>query len=91
MGFKKKIIGACTFTIEHADRYIHLESIVVHKKYRGRGVGKELLKEIRKFAHKKRFHRISADVYARNSAALKFHEKLGFKAGKAVIPLLKKI
>ncbi|ATW28371.1 N-acetyltransferase [Candidatus Formimonas warabiya] len=61
---------AYKYTIEH--------SVYVHKKYRNRGVGTALVKEIIRLAEEREFATLVAGFDAMNEDSIRMHEKLGF-------------
>lgn len=58
--------------------YLFLETIVVDKKHRRKGVGTALFNAIKKFAEEKNISRIELKVYFRNEDAILFCKKFGF-------------
>lgn len=62
---------AYKYTIEH--------SVYVHKDFRNRGIGMNLMKEIINIANKQEYQTLVAGIDAANESSIKMHEKLGFK------------
>ena len=62
---------AYKFSVEH--------SIYVHKDFRGRGTGKQLLMALIEKAKKDGYHTMIAGIDADNQNSLNFHKKLGFR------------
>jgi len=56
---------------------LHLEDLIVKKRFRGRGLGSGLLDEVVKYGNKIRVKRISWDVLDWNESAIAFYEKKG--------------
>ncbi|NKI30439.1 GNAT family N-acetyltransferase [Croceivirga thetidis] len=63
--------AAYRFSIEH--------SIYVHKKLRGKGVGKELLSKLIELAKDSGFHTMIAGVDGSNEKSYEFHKNFGFE------------
>lgn len=64
----------------------YIDTICVHAKFQGYGIGTALLKEAEKLALKKGYHRISLNVAMDNPAAKKLYKNMDFKEDK-VIPI----
>lgn len=62
---------AYRFTVEH--------SIYVSKKYKGKGVGGKLLKNLIAHAKAQKLHTMIGVIDAENKGSIQFHEKYGFK------------
>jgi ribosomal-protein-alanine N-acetyltransferase len=75
----KKPIAFQEFKIDSAQKRIYLETIVVSKKYRGRGIGSILMKEVEKFAQKKKYGRLAFVVRKWNKAMNTLAKKLGYR------------
>ena len=75
---KGKIIGFGQVRIKNKDTGI-TESVYVDRKYRKRGVGKDIMKEMIKWLKNKKLKYIESSAYLRNKPSVKLHEKLGFK------------
>ena len=75
----KKIIGYATIhfnmTIRGGVR-AYIEDVVVEKKFRKKGIGKNLIKFLLKFAKKKNCYKIVLDSKIKN---IKFYKTCGFK------------
>lgn len=56
---------------------LFLEDLFVREAFRGRGVGKALLRETAEIARKEGHHSIRLDVLDWNESAIKFYESLG--------------
>jgi phosphinothricin acetyltransferase len=59
------------YTIEH--------SVYVHKDYRNKGIGMNLMKEIIRIANEREYQTLVAGIDASNESSIKIHEKLGFE------------
>jgi len=59
------------YTVEH--------SLYIHKRYRGKGLGKILLKEIIENAVKQDYHCLIAGIDSTNKVSIKLHETFGFE------------
>ena len=62
---------AYKFSIEH--------SIYVAKEEQGKGIGKELFKELIIIAKKQGYHTMIAGIDTSNKSSIDFHKKIGFK------------
>ena len=76
-----QIIGSATLLIEqkfihNGGRAGHIEDVVTRKGYEGKGIGKEILKELIKIAKDNECYKIILDC---DEKLVKFYEKLGFK------------
>ncbi len=58
------------YTVEH--------SVYVHHEHRGRGIGRELLKQLIARAREQNYHVLVGGIDATNGASIRLHEKLGF-------------
>ena len=65
------------FASFRGQRGLYLEDIYVNDKYRGKGVGEAMIREIARIAASRGFERIDFLVLDWNTPALKFYEKLG--------------
>ena len=54
-------------------------NIVVRKKYRKKGIGKELLEKLISFSKEKNFELINLEVNSKNEPAINLYKKFGFK------------
>ena len=59
--------------------FIEIMNIVVKKKYRKKGIGKELLEKIIDFSIEKNFDIIDLEVNSKNEPAINLYRKFGFK------------
>ena len=76
-----QIIGSATLLIEqkfihNGGRAGHIEDVVTRKGYEGKGIGREILKELIKIAKDNECYKIILDC---DEKLVKFYEKLGFK------------
>jgi len=65
------------FSSFRGERGFHLDDIYISSKYRGKGIGEAMLKEIARAAASRGFERIDFHVLDWNTPALKFYKKLG--------------
>ena len=61
------------------EKYGYIAEVWVEEEFRGKGIGKKLLKEIIKWFKEKGIRWIRTDVLQKNKNAIKFYEKFGFK------------
>lgn len=59
--------------------WVVLDTIVVKKEYRGKGIGNILFDSILDWTKDKKINRIEVNVYEFNNSAIKFYENLGFR------------
>ena len=76
-----QIIGSATLWIEqkfihNGGKAGHIEDVVTRKGYEGKGIGKEILKELIKIAKDNECYKIILDC---DEKLVKFYEKIGFK------------
>lgn len=71
----KEIIGAAV--IEHMGGICHIKDLIVSEDQRRTGVGKELFKQIEKFAEEHNCRKITVKTHEKNKASLKFYKKQG--------------
>ena len=60
-------------------KYIEIENMGVSPKYRSKGIGSRLIIECIKIAKNKGFQKIYVNSYYKNTKAIKFYQKAGFK------------
>lgn len=63
--------------------YVVVEQLVVKKEMQGSGIGRALVEEVEKVARKKHAHTIYLYTH-KDSKAVKFYKKLGYKQGSVV-------
>ena len=80
------IVGYITFNIKekdnHSMRYrkqLEIEAICVDQRYRGKGIGTELLKYVKKIGKENNCTDLYLTVNEENANAIKVYEKFGFK------------
>jgi ribosomal protein S18 acetylase RimI-like enzyme len=56
-----------------------IKRIYLLNRFRGGGIGRRLMQEAQFHAHSHGFHRLLLGVYSRNTEAISFYEKLGYK------------
>lgn len=69
-------MGYLSFYIE--DSVCHIESIGILPKYKGQGIGTELMKYLEKMCKENKKNKIVLEVRYRNTNAIKFYKKLGY-------------
>ena len=76
-----KLVGTISgeYRDSAVDRVGIFHNIIVTEKFRRKGIGKKLLKQIEKYFKKKRCKKMHSLVRPKNKRALKFYTKLGFK------------
>ncbi|WP_291868989.1 GNAT family N-acetyltransferase [Maribacter sp.] len=61
------------------DFYAYLGFMYVKPEFRGKGVNKKIIAEIKNWCTKKKIYELRLDVYSNNAPAIKAYEKAGFK------------
>lgn len=77
-----KVIGFATFgpfRTWPAYKYSVEHSIYVHERFRNKGIGTVLTKEIIRIANEREFSILVAGIDEANDKSIKMHEKIGFK------------
>ena len=76
------IVGIALFYQRYSTwkgKSLHLEDLIVEEQSRGKGIGKALYSEVLKYAHEKKYKRVSWEVLDWNKPAIDFYEKSGAK------------
>lgn len=60
--------------------HLNVDELAVAKEFQGSGVGKALMEEIQRWAKEKGLKSIRLSVWEFNPIAIRFYEKLGYKA-----------
>lgn len=68
-----------SFRLKIAFQYCIEHSVYVAENFKGRGVGKLLLKELIELAKNSGYHTMIGCIDAENTDSIAFHEKFGFK------------
>ncbi|MBA3976774.1 MAG: GNAT family N-acetyltransferase [Nitrosopumilus sp.] len=84
-----QIVGSATLLIEqkfihNGGKAGHIEDVVTRKGYEGKGIGKEILKELIKIAKDNECYKIILDC---DEKLIKFYEKIGFKKNSIMMRL----
>jgi len=61
-----------------------LEDMIIHKDYRGKGFGKELLGEAIRFSKERNCLRLTLLTDFNNDSAIQFYQKFGFKKSEMI-------
>jgi len=79
------LIGWIHLTVRHlieSDPFVEINGIVVDSRFRGRGVGKELIWKGRDWAQNHKIYRIRVRTNVERDESPVFYERLGFKQVK---------
>jgi RimJ/RimL family protein N-acetyltransferase len=78
---KKEAIGVCGLIhLNIKDRNADIAIIIGKKKLHGLGLGSEILEMLLKYGfHKRKLHRIGAEIFEYNKVSIKLFKKLNFK------------
>ena len=84
-----QIIGSATLLIEqkfihNGGKAGHIEDVVTRKGYEGKGIGREILKELIKIAKDNECYKIILDC---DEKLVNFYEKIGFKKNSIMMRL----
>ena len=77
---RNEIVGIALFFEAYSTwvgKYLFLEDLIVNEKYRGQGIGYNLIQEVFKTAEEMGYKRVRWQVLNWNSKAIEFYEKLG--------------
>jgi ribosomal protein S18 acetylase RimI-like enzyme len=77
---KNKPIAFQEFKLDNAQKRIYLETVVVSKECRGRGIASMLMRELEKFAKSKKYRRIAFVVRKWNKPMNSLAMKAGYKS-----------
>jgi len=61
------------------DKSAILHRLMVHPKYEGKGIAKELVKYVERLAKENHYRSIRLDVFSKNLRAVSFYKKLGYE------------
>lgn len=64
----------------YPSKFIEIDQIVVTEKYRNKGVGKELVEEVKNYAKSLGINLILLSVLAKNTSAIKAYANMGFES-----------
>jgi ribosomal protein S18 acetylase RimI-like enzyme len=80
---EKKIVGLATcfvnFSTFLAKPYINVHDLIIHKEYRGNGLGKFLLETILSLANERGYGKVNLEVREDNVIAQSLYQTLGFQ------------
>lgn len=79
---ENQIVGMALFYPRYSTwkgKSLHLEDLIVQKKYRGRGIGNELYTMVLKYAYDNNFNRVAWEVLDWNKVAIDFYKSTGAK------------
>lgn len=80
-----ELVGSSYISIQKAkeylahDHYGHLGFMFVRAAHRGKGINKQIIDALKKWARSKNVFELRLDVYDENDAAVRAYEKSGFK------------
>lgn len=73
------IVGYLSYKIkEKHSKKLDVDQLVIDEKYRGKGLGKKLMEEVKNIALKNNCDRIELNCWMFNNNALKMYEHIGF-------------
>ena len=79
---ENKILGMALFYERYSTwkgRSLHLEDLIISKKFRGEGIGKALYTKVLSYAHEQKLKRVSWEVLDWNKVAVDFYVSTGAK------------
>jgi GNAT superfamily N-acetyltransferase len=74
-----------TISTAEGERVLLLEDVIVHKEYRGGGLGRRLVEQVMAWAREQGMTRITLLADRNNQAALDFYRKLGFASSQMTV------
>ena len=80
-----ELIGICFYSFANTSRLlnptplIYIDAFYIHSKYRKRGIGEQLFKELGKIAHESQIARIELCCLKHNNIGQNFYQKLGIE------------
>lgn len=66
------------FSTFHVKPYLYIHDVIIHKDFRGKGLGSILLEEVVLYSTDKKYCKITLEVRADNHAAQRLYQSLGF-------------
>jgi len=75
----ENIIGFSTVVYEGWNNAAWIEWMIVHKSYRGKGIGSKMIKKSIVFSKEKKARKLFVDTGIKDRKAIKFYKKNGFK------------
>jgi ribosomal protein S18 acetylase RimI-like enzyme len=78
----REIVGFATIIFGRFRKFkgnAYIANVSVKSNHRGRGIGRDILKNVEELAQTKRARRLELEVFAKNVAALQMYKKLGYK------------
>ena len=68
--------------LEKEGKKVRLKRMYLNRKYRGKGIGEDLLDRLIKFCRRKKYESVILTTYPKMKEGLKFYERQGFKRVK---------
>ena len=79
------IVGYLSYKIkERRTKKLYIDQLVIIEKYRGKGLGKKLMDEVKNIAIKNNCDRIELDCWMFNENALSMYEHIGFNRQRII-------
>ena len=79
------VVGYLSYIIKSNNcNKIHIDQLVIDEKYRGKGLGKRLIDEVKNIASKNNCDRIELDCWMFNENALAMYEHIGFEKQRII-------
>ena len=73
------IVGYLSYLIkENHSKKLHVDQLIISENYRGKGLGKKLMDEVKNIALKNNCDRIELDCWMFNKSAIAMYEHIGF-------------
>lgn len=90
-----KIVGVLIYRIKHIKKHMNIkdskiiwiEELGVSEEYRRQGIGRILMKELKKIAKKANCQRIELNCWEFNKNAIEFYENQGMKAQRRIMEI----
>ena len=77
--FEDRIIGFTDFYDFNVDKFAFIGNVIIHRNYRGRGIGRQMISHMVKIAYEKyKLPEIRISAFNQNAPALLLYSSLGF-------------
>lgn len=82
------IVGYLSYLIkENHSKKLHVDQLIISENYRGKGLGKKLMDEVKNIALKNNCDRIELDCWMFNKSAIAMYEHIGFDRQRIMFEL----
>ncbi len=82
------IVGYLSYLIKgNHSKKLHVDQLIISENYRGKGLGKKLMDEVKNIALKNNCDRIELDCWMFNKSAIAMYEHIGFDRQRIMFEL----